>query len=169
LGGGLKDPLDDQAFQAARPNCDYQLDGQGGELARDLPGRGNSPRPASGAGGNRKHELEAGEAKAGRCDLKSVAATNDNARNQRVHVNLRDARAHFEFALQRREIGIAPLPSGDFDTNSVRCQMDDDRACRCVQGLLPGPSWLSGPVSGDKSGLLAAGGTLLPWPDGAKT
>jgi hypothetical protein len=81
--GGLKDPLDDQAFKTARPNRDYQFDGQGGELARDVPWRGNSPRPALDAGGrgNWKHQLEAGEAKAGRCDLKSIAATNDNARN----------------------------------------------------------------------------------------
>jgi hypothetical protein len=144
--GGSKDPLDDQAFKTARPNRYYQLDGQGGELARDVLGRGNlpPPTPAAGGCGNRKHQLEASEAKAGRCDLKSAAATNDNARNQRIHVNMRDARAHFEFALQRREIGIAPLPSRDFDTNSVRRQMDDDRASRCVQGAPPGSGWISG-------------------------
>jgi hypothetical protein len=179
--GGLKDPLDDEAFKAAHPNCDCQLDGQSDELARDMLGRSNSPRPTPDAGGrrNRMHQLEAGEAKAGRCDLKSVAATNDDARNQRVHVNMRDARAHLEFALQDREIGIAPLPSGDFDANSVRRQMDDNRACRCVQGLLPGPAGFQGSVRVTlhapeeimmrKRGLLAAGGTLLPWPDGVKT
>jgi hypothetical protein len=112
----LKDPLDEQAFKAARPNGDRQLDDQ----------------------------LEAAEAKAGRCDLKSVAASNDDARNQCVHFNMSDAWAQFEFAPQRREIGIAPLPSRDFDANSVRRQMNDDRACRCIQGAPPGSAGSSG-------------------------
>ena len=108
-------------------------------------GRGNSPRLSlsTGDGGTRKAELKAGEAAADRGDLKSTAAMDDNARDQRVHMDVDDARAYFEFALQRREIGIAPLPSRNFDANSPRRQVDDDRMGRSVQRCSPPESgWL---------------------------
>jgi hypothetical protein len=70
---------------------------------------------------------------AGRRDLKSVTAMNDKARHQRGRPDVDDARTRLESALQSREIGVAPLPSRNFDTNSARRQVDDERAGRSAQ------------------------------------
>jgi hypothetical protein len=58
---------------------------------------------------------------------------NHNTRHQRVYANIDDAGTPFELTLQRYESGLAPLPSWDFDTNTVRRLVDDNRAGCCDQ------------------------------------
>jgi hypothetical protein len=137
----LKDPLDDQAFEPARPDSDRHIERQRGKSAgnrRAMPGRparDNLPRLLSrdGGAGNRDDEVKSGEAMARRRNVKSVCAVNDDAGNQRIDANMANPRAGFELALHRRETPVAPLPSRDSDTNSVRRLVDDDRARHCVQ------------------------------------
>jgi hypothetical protein len=137
----LKDPLDDQAFKPARPDSDRHIERQRGKSAgnrRAMPGRpagGNLARLLSrdGGAGNRDDEVKSGEAMARRGNVKSARAVNDDTSNQRIDANMANPRARFELTLYRRETPVAPLPSLDFDTNSVRRLVDDDRAGHWVQ------------------------------------
>src|SRR5262249_33445177 len=151
--GGFKDHLPEQCRKLPRGDRNRQPDDQAdesngtlGPLANELS-RGDLPRPSVRAG---KDQLKAREAMTNGRHVKPVAAMDHDAGYQRIDLNQNNVGAPLELPLQRREISIVPLPAWDFDTNSVRRQVDHEGPAPCIHACSSEgfqPAWRS--VSAD--------------------